>query len=73
MLKIIIAYKAKLWQGWNPAWESQDCAFFLPAIPSLVNSKPFNLYSKWNTGHTAARYFSFLSQALPAEDKTGIL
>lgn len=73
MLKIIIAYRGSLRQGWNPAWESRDHAFFLPAIPNLINSKPFNLYSKWNMGHTAARCFSFLSKASAAEDKTGIL
>jgi len=73
MLKIIISHRGNFWQGWNPAREYQDHAFFLPAIPILANSKPFNLYSKWNTGHAAARRFSLPSKASPAEDKAGVL
>lgn len=69
VLKIYIVYKGNLWQGWNPVWESQDHAFFLPAIPSLVNSKPLRVHSKWNMDHTAACLFPFLSKASPAEER----
>lgn len=41
--------------------------------PQPCQLQTFQFVQQMKHGHTAAHYFSFLSKATPAEDKTGIL